>query len=106
MEARAAGESDRHPSCRHGRVPLYGGVKPAAHDYRLAIERFPTYPAAFVALSAVLQRAGKGDESRKLLRKVVDGTVPTQHEPWWLYLVDLPSDTVSRLELLREEARR
>ena len=30
-----------------------GLLETAAHDYRMAIERFPTYPAAYIALSAV-----------------------------------------------------
>ena len=44
----------------------------AEASYRQAIERFPAGQAAYVALSELLQRSGKADESRAVLHSLLD----------------------------------
>ena len=82
-----------------------GLTEASGQAYRAAIERFPLNHAAYIALSAVLQRSGRGDESRDILARVVDSTVTSRREPWWSYLVEASNVNVARLDLLRGEAR-
>jgi tetratricopeptide (TPR) repeat protein len=82
-----------------------GRLDAAAQAYREAIERLPSSHAAYVALSAVLQRTGRGDESREVLRRAVDGVEHSRREPLWSYLVEPASIAAERLDPLRQEAR-
>ena len=93
---------------------LFGGVAherqgkldAAADAYRDAIERQPLGHAAYVALSAVLQRSGRGDESREVLRRAVDAAPRNRRDPLWSYLAEPAAIAVLRFDRLREEARR
>jgi tetratricopeptide (TPR) repeat protein len=82
-----------------------GSLPAAADAYRAAIDRFPRGHAAYIALSAVLQRSGHADESRAVLGRVVDAAVASRREPWWSYLAEHRSVNVERFEQLRQEAR-
>jgi tetratricopeptide (TPR) repeat protein len=82
-----------------------GRMDAAAHAYRTGIERFPLNHAAHIALSAVLQRSGRWDESRDVLRRVVDAAAASRREPWWSYFVEPSNVNLARLDLLRREAR-
>jgi len=82
-----------------------GLLAASVQDYRAAIERLPLSQAAHIALSAVLQRSGRGDESRDVLGGVVSASSASRQEPWWSYLIEPPSVNVGRLDLLRREAR-
>jgi tetratricopeptide (TPR) repeat protein len=82
-----------------------GLLAASVQDYRAAIERFPLNQAAHIALSAVLQRSGRGDESRDVLGGVVGASSASRREPWSSYLVEPSSVNVGRLDLLRREAR-
>jgi len=73
--------------------------------YRQAIARFPVGQAAYVALSELLQRSGKTDESREVLNRLLDGTAGSPREPWWWYLSDPPGVANERLAELRREVR-
>jgi tetratricopeptide (TPR) repeat protein len=77
----------------------------AAASYRQAIERFPSGHAAYVALSEILQRSGKTDESRAVLHSLLDGKAGLTREPWWWYLADPPDVADERLADLRREVR-
>lgn len=76
----------------------------AAQAYRAAIERVPTSHAAYIGLGALLQRAGRLDESRQALTGLLGTPVANRHEPWWFYLTDPPGVSAARLERLRREA--
>lgn len=82
-----------------------GSLGAAADAYRAAIDRFPRGHAAYIALSAVLQRSGHADESRAVLGRVVDAAVASRREPWWSYLAEHRSVNVERFDQLRQEAR-
>jgi tetratricopeptide (TPR) repeat protein len=82
-----------------------GLLAASVQDYRAAIERFPLNHAAHIALSAALQRSGRGDESRDILGRVVNSTAASRRDPWWTYLAEPASVNVGRLDLLRREAR-
>ena len=82
-----------------------GRFDAAAAAYRAASERLPANHAAYIALSAVLQRSGHGDEARDVLRRIVDGKESSRQEPWWTYLTASPSISLALVDLLRREAR-
>jgi tetratricopeptide (TPR) repeat protein len=82
-----------------------GSLAAAADAYRGAIDRFPRGHAAYIALSAVLQRSGDAEESRAVLGRVVDAAVASRREPWWSYLAEHQSVNAGRFERLRQEAR-
>jgi tetratricopeptide (TPR) repeat protein len=82
-----------------------GSLPASADAYRAAIDRFPRGHAAYIALSAVLQRSGYADESRAVLGRVVDAAVASRREPWWSYLAEHRSVNVERFDQLRQEAR-
>lgn len=77
----------------------------AAQAYRAGIERFPLNQVGHIALSALLQRSGRGGESRDVLKHILGATVPSRREPWWTYLLEAPSVNSARLDLLRRESR-
>ena len=82
-----------------------GALGAAADSYRAAIDRFPRGHAAYTGLSALLQRSGRTDESREVLKRIVDGAVGSRREPWWSYLAEHRSLNVDRFDRLRKEAR-
>jgi hypothetical protein len=82
-----------------------GSLGAAGDAYRAAIDRFPRSHAAYIALSALLQRSGHADESRAVLGRVVDAAVASRREPWWSYLAEHQSVNVERFDRLRQEAR-
>jgi tetratricopeptide (TPR) repeat protein len=83
-----------------------GRLDAAAVAYRDAIARYSSGHAAYVGLSDVLQRTGKGDEARALRQTLVSARRETIREPLWSYLIE-PSGLVDqRLGVLRAEVRR
>lgn len=82
-----------------------GRLEAAEQAYREAIGRLPSSHAAYVALSAVLQRAGRGDESREVLRRAVDAEERNRREPLWSYLAEPAAIAAARFDPLRHEAR-
>jgi len=78
----------------------------AAAAYRGAIARFPLGHAAYVGLSEVLQRTGKGDESRAVLLSMLTESLGETREPLWWYFFEPPGTAERRLEELRKEVRR
>jgi tetratricopeptide (TPR) repeat protein len=77
----------------------------AEASYRQAIERYPAGQAAYIALSEILQRSGKTDESRAVLLRLLEAKPGSVAEPWWWYLVEPPGVADERLAALRREAR-
>ena len=77
----------------------------AEASYRQAIARFPAGQAAYVALSELLQRSGKTDESREVLNRLLDARQTHVREPWWWYLSEPPGVANERLAELRREVR-
>jgi hypothetical protein len=78
----------------------------AAAAYRGAIARFPLGHAAYVGLSEVLQRTGKGDESRAVLLSMLTESLGQTREPQWWYFFDPPGVTSERFDAVRREVRR
>jgi hypothetical protein len=56
-------------------------------------------------MSALLQRTGRGDQSRALLRLVVDAVPSSRRDPWWSYFHEPSEVTLARLDALRREVR-
>ena len=83
-----------------------GRLDQATTAYRTAIARFPRGHAAYVGLSEALQRSGKGDESREVLRTVVSERFGSSQEPLWWYHFEPPGVADARLSALRHEVRR
>jgi hypothetical protein len=83
-----------------------GRLAEATLAYRQAIERFAQGHSAHVALSEVLQRAGRGEESRAVLLRVLTDNPDTRREPWSWYFMEPPEIARERLEDLRTEAPR
>ena len=61
--------------------------------------------SAYLALSGVLQRAGRGDESRAVLVKLLTENPDTRREPWSWYFIEPAAITRERLEAVRREGR-
>ena len=74
--------------------------------YRRAIERIPAAQAAYVALSEVLQKLGRGDESRRVLIELLGRPAGSRTEPWWWYLAEPAGEARQRLDALRASVRR
>ncbi len=83
-----------------------GRLDDAAAAYRAAMARFPVGHAAYVGLSEVLQRAGKADEAREVLRNLLSEAIGPTREPLWWYQYDPPGVAEARLDALRSEVRR
>ena len=82
-----------------------GRLTEAALAYEQAIGRFAQGHSAYLALSGVLQRAGRGDESRAVLVKLLTENPDTRREPWSWYFIEPGQITRERLELVRREGR-
>ncbi len=83
-----------------------GSLAEATLAYRQAIERFAQGHSARLALSEVLQRAGRGEESRAVLLGVLTEDSDTRREPWSWYFLEPPEIARERLEDMRTEGRR
>ena len=77
----------------------------ARQAYSDAIAIYPLNQAAHIGLSALLQRTGRGDQSRALLRGVVDARPASRRDPWWTYFQEPSAVVLARLEALRQEVR-
>jgi tetratricopeptide (TPR) repeat protein len=73
--------------------------------YRGAIAWLPTNQSAYVGLSETLQKLGRGDESREVLRTLLDQPVKSLAEPWWFYLSEPADELRRRLAALRTAVR-
>ena len=82
-----------------------GRLEDAAVAYRAGIARFPLGHAAYIGLSQVLQRTGKGDESREVLHNLLSESLGPTREPLWWYQFDPPGVAEGRLDALRKEVR-
>jgi predicted Zn-dependent protease len=78
----------------------------AERAYRQALARVPGNQSAYLALSRVLQRSGRGDESREILNIVLLEPKRTTLEPWWWYLSAPPAQVRARITALRAVARK
>ena len=81
-----------------------GALEPAVDAYQLASRILPTSQAAFIALSEVLQRAGRGEESRVVLDTMLS-RAPEPDDPWWFYFFETRSAVDARLRALFSEVR-
>jgi tetratricopeptide (TPR) repeat protein len=86
----------------HERRGRYGQAERA---YRQAIARVPANQSGYVALSGLLQRTGKGNESRTVVSRVLLEPNRETVEPWWWYFSDPPAQLRARLNGLRAVAR-
>jgi tetratricopeptide (TPR) repeat protein len=73
--------------------------------YRRAIDKIPSAQAAYVALSEVLQKLGRGDESRGVLDDLLRHPAAKRTEPWWWYLAEPAGEARQRLDVLRASVR-
>ncbi len=73
--------------------------------YRQAIQKVPSSQSAYVALSEVLQKLGRGDESREVLMRVLHTPAASRTEPWWWYLQEPIGEATRRLASLRDSVR-
>lgn len=78
----------------------------AAAAYRRAIGRLSNGQAAYIGLSEVLRRLGKGDESRTVLLELLAESHGPTREPLWWYQFEPPGVAEERLAALRREMRR
>jgi tetratricopeptide (TPR) repeat protein len=78
----------------------------AERMYRRATEKVPAAQTAYVALSEVLQKLGRGDESRDVLLGVLRTPAGARTEPWWWYLAEPVGEARKRLDALRASVRR
>jgi tetratricopeptide (TPR) repeat protein len=82
-----------------------GRTHDALQAYGGAIARYQRNQAAHIGMSALLQRTGRGDQSRALLGLVVDAVPSSRRDPWWSYLQEPSEVALARLDALRREAR-
>jgi predicted Zn-dependent protease len=77
----------------------------AEKRYRAAIAKQPSTQSAHIGLSETLLRLGRGDESRDVLRTLLDRPAKSVTDPWWWYLSDSRDELRRRLSALREIVR-
>lgn len=77
----------------------------AERRYRLALEKLPSAPSAYVGLSETLQKLGRGEESRDILRQLFVRSASAVNDPWWWYLSDPLDQPRRRLAALRASVR-
>jgi tetratricopeptide (TPR) repeat protein len=82
-----------------------GRLDDAETAYRAAIVSFPLGHAAYIGLSEVLQRTGRGDQAREVLTGLVTERLGPAREPLWWYFFDPPGVAERRLDEVRKEAR-
>jgi tetratricopeptide (TPR) repeat protein len=78
----------------------------AEQMYRRAAVRIPASQVSYVALSEVLLKLGRGDESRDVLLDLLRRPAETRTEPWWWYLGEPIEDAKRRLDALRGSVRK
>ena len=78
----------------------------AERMYRQAIERVPSAQSAYIALSQLLQKRGRGSESRELVTTMLQHDAEARTEPWWWYLADSISEVRQRIDALRASVRK
>jgi len=86
--------------CRDGRP------ESVAKWYRAAIAWLPSAQSAYIGLSETLQKLGRGDEARDVLRTWLDRASKASADPWWSYLSDSPDELRRQLAALRGTVRR
>jgi len=74
-------------------------------QYRAALLKLPGAQSVHVALSETLQKLGRGDEARTVVRGAVERPLDAFIDPWWIYLIDPPDDLRRQLAALRGKAR-
>jgi hypothetical protein len=74
----------------------------ARQAYSQAIAANPEAQSAAVALSQVLQRQGRGDDSRTLLDQLLTRSTPTS-DPWWTYFFEPSTRAMERMQALFTE---
>ena len=108
QQARASGDGDTAYLAALFIGALYERqqrVEEAEKAYRDAIGRQPLSQAPYVALSGILQRTGRGDEARAVLRRMTESAADDRREPWWWYYLEPRDAVAARLERLRREVR-
>ena len=83
-----------------------GHYDDAERMYRQAIARVPSAQSAYIALSQLLQRRGRGSESREVVTTMLQHDAEARTEPWWWYLADSISEVRQRLDALRASVRK
>ena len=78
----------------------------AAAKYRSAIDKNPGAQSAYVALSEVQQKLGRGDEARSTLLALLERPATERTEPWWWYLVEPVGEARARVDAIRVEVRK
>jgi Flp pilus assembly protein TadD len=81
-----------------------GRLQEAADAYSAATLIVPNSQTAHVALSAALQRAGRGDEARAALAAVMNNSGQEPVDTAWTYFFDVSEVATARLDQLRAEA--
>jgi tetratricopeptide (TPR) repeat protein len=83
------------------------GRRDAAEQlYRQAIARQFMAQSAYIALSEVLQRRGRGNESREVLTAMLRISAESRSEPWWWYLAEPVERVRHRADALRQSVRK
>jgi tetratricopeptide (TPR) repeat protein len=82
-----------------------GRLEQAADAYAAALTIWPGSQSGHIALSAVLQRVGRGDEARAALATLLSETREPPSEPLWRYFFEPEDEVRERLNELRVEAR-
>ncbi len=78
----------------------------AERAYREAVALIPTCQVAYIAVSKVLENAGRRGDARDVLRGAIDAVVDSRDEPWWSYFFETRDGVSRRLNDLRRETRR
>jgi tetratricopeptide (TPR) repeat protein len=78
----------------------------AEQEYRRAMVRHLTAQSAYIALSEILQRRGRGKEAREALAAMLRTPAESRTEPWWWYLVEPIEHVQHRADALRKSVRK
>jgi tetratricopeptide (TPR) repeat protein len=74
--------------------------------YRHSIARQFMAQSAYIALSEILQRRGRGNESREVLTAMLRVSAESRREPWWWYLAEPVERVRHRTDALRQSVRK
>ena len=83
-----------------------GRYDEAEQQYRRAMVRHLTAQSAYIALSEILQRRGRGKEAREALAAMLRTPAQSRTEPWWWYLVEPIEHVQQRADALRKSVRK
>jgi tetratricopeptide (TPR) repeat protein len=83
-----------------------GHYDDAERMYRQAIARVPSAQSGYIALSQLLQKRGRGSESREVVTTMLQHDAEARTEPWWWYLADSISEVRQRIDALRASVRK